>query len=321
MKEWDMSKYKKIAINKIKTISVASRPSKVNPSVMAKSLSDKAGFQEFWNSLPDVLKVSDLRALVGHIVQARKNRKPVLVMMGAHVIKTGLSPVLIDLMKMGLIQGLAMNGAGAIHDMELTYFGKTSEDVASSLKTGAFGMAKETGILLNETLSSAEKEDLGFGEALGRKIEKENPPHMSYSLLGQAYQMNIPVTVHVAIGTDIVHQHPSANGSDIGRASLNDFHIFCDLVSQIGDGGVVLLFGSAVILPEVFLKALTVARNIHGPVENFVTANFDMIPHYRPQMNVIERPIQGKGQGYNFMGHHEIMIPLLAAGLKQAISD
>lgn len=315
-----MSKYEKIDISKVKTISVISRPSKIEYRMMARPLSPDASFQEFWNGLPDVLKVSDLRAVVGHIIKARETGKPVLVMMGAHVIKTGLSPILIDLMRMGYIQGLALNGAGAIHDMELTFFGKTSEDVAISLQTGEFGMARETGALMNETLKVTE-EDMGFGEALGRRIENENPPHMAHSLLGQAYQMNIPVTVHVAIGTDIVHQHASANGSVIGQASLHDFHVFCHLVSQIGGGGVVLLFGSAVILPEVFLKALTVARNIHGPVENFVTANFDMISHYRPQMNVIERPIQGRGHGYQFIGHHELMIPLLAAGIKLGISE
>ncbi|MFC1568872.1 hypothetical protein ACFL4L_01435 [bacterium] len=316
-----MSKYKSIDINQVRTISIDSRPSKIDPSMMAKSISSNESLKEFWNSLPDVLKVSELKALVDHIVEAKAQQKPVIVMMGAHVIKTGLNPILIDLMRSDIVQGIAMNGAGAIHDMELAYFGKTSEDVASTLKTGEFGMAKETGHLLNDTLKQGQQEALGFGEVLGRRIVDENPEYAEYSLLGQAYQLNIPVTVHVALGTDIVHQHSSANGAIIGEASLRDFHIFSHLVSQIGDGGVVLLFGSAVILPEVFLKALTVARNIHGSVDHFVTANFDMIQHYRPHMNVIERPTQDHGQGYTFIGHHEMMIPLLAAGIKLGLAS
>lgn len=315
-----MSKYKRIDIRRVKTISIDSRDSKVTPSFMAKPVFPEGGFQEFWDSLPNILKAADLRSLVDHIVRAKTRKKPVLVMMGAHVIKTGLNPVLIDLMDAGVIQGIAMNGAGAVHDTELAYFGKTSEDVAAALQNGTFGMARETGALLNETLEHTEPDSLGFGEAMGRRICRDNPSHAACSLLGRAYQMDIPVTVHVAVGTDIVHQHPSADGARIGEASLRDFHLFCHLVSQIDDGGVVLLFGSAVILPEVFLKALTVARNIHGAVDNFITANFDMIHHYRPRMNVVERPTQKQGHGFSFIGHHEIMIPLLAAGIRLTLS-
>lgn len=311
-----MSKYKRIDIQRVRSISVQSRPSKVHPSHMAKPVRADADFRTFWESLPDVLKAADLRALIDDIDRAAKNKKPVLIMMGAHLIKTGLSPVLIDLMQSGVIHGIAMNGAGAIHDVELAYFGKTSEDVAAALKTGEFGMAQETADLLNQTVKQCHEGTLGFGEVLGRRISKEAPVYAEYSLLGQAYRMSIPVTVHVAIGTDIVHQHPNASGADIGEASLRDFHLFCHLVSQIGHGGVVLHFGSAVILPEVFLKALTVARNIQGPIEHFVTANFDMIQHYRPRMNVVDRPTRDQGKGYQFTGHHEIMIPLLAAGIR-----
>ncbi|MBN2102828.1 hypothetical protein JW835_02205 [bacterium] len=316
-----MSKYKRIDIKKVRTVSIASRSSLIDPSLFARPNLLDGSFQGVWESLPRVLKASDLHALVDDIKQAKMKEKPILVMMGAHVIKTGLSPVLIDLMRMGVIQGIAMNGAGAIHDMELAYYGKTSEDVAEMLKTGEFGMASETGELLNDTLKQKGKETLGFGETLGQRIVLDNPTYAEYSLLGQAYQMDIPVTLHVALGTDIVHQHPSADGALIGQFSLRDFYIFCHLVSKIRDGGVVLLFGSAVILPEIFLKALTVARNIYGSVNNFVTANFDMIRHYRPQMNVVERPTQDQGRGYTFVGHHEIMIPFLAAGIKYKLSN
>ena len=316
-----MSKYKGVDIKKVRTISIDSRASKIDPSLLAKSVNGNGDFKEFWDSLPHVLKASDLHMLTNHIVHAKKNGKPVLVMMGAHVIKTGLNPVLIDLMRNGVIQGIAMNGAGAIHDLELAYFGKTSEDVAAMLKTGEFGMARETAELLNDTLKQSKNHESGFGEILGARIALENPVYTEYSLLSQAYQMDIPVTLHVALGTDIVHQHPSADGALIGAASLRDFHIFCHLLSKIGNGGVVLLFGSAVILPEIFLKALTVARNIYGTIDNFITANFDMIRHYRPEMNVVERPTQNQGHGYSFTGHHEIMIPLLAWGIKAYISE
>jgi hypothetical protein len=260
-----------------------------------------------------------LRTLVDRIASARQNNKPVMLMMGAHVIKVGLNPILVDLMHCEVIQGIAFNGACAIHDSELAYFGTTSEDVAEALKDGSFGMAGETASLLNETARRGSKEELGFGEVLGKRIIEDRPPYASLSILGEAFRLNIPVTVHVAVGTDIVHQHPSADGAAIGDVSHRDFKIWSNQVSRIGDGGVVLLFGSSVILPEVFLKALTVARNINGKIENFTTANFDMIRHYRPRVNVVERPTESKGSGYDFVGHHEIMIPLLAAAIKEKL--
>ena len=315
-----MSKYKCIDISRIKSVSIQSRPSKLNAAMLARPVRKSCDLTEFLDSLPDVLKAADLRSLVNHIVTARKNHKPVLLMMGAHVIKTGLNPVLIDLMQQGFIQGIAMNGAGAIHDMELAYFGKTSEDVAEMLKHGRFGMSGETGELLNRP-ADQDQDDLGFGELLGARIVHDRPEFIEFSLLAQAYKCDVPVTVHVALGTDIVHQHPSADGAFIGEYSLRDFHIFCELVSGVGDGGVVLLFGSAVILPEVFLKALTVARNIHGDIRNFVTAAFDMIRQYRPEVNLVDRPTREGGTGYSFTGHHEIMIPLLAAAVKAASDD
>jgi hypothetical protein len=274
----------------------------------------------FIESLPDVLASRDLKALVEKIVRAKETGKPILVMMGAHVIKVGLSPIIIDLMEYGMIQGIAMNGAGAIHDAEVAYFGITSEDVSSALKDGSFGMARETADLLNQTVCGGNAEDeLGFGEAVGRRIAGDRPDHHQFSILFHADKMRIPVTVHVAMGTDIVHQHPSADGAAIGEASMRDFRIWTHLVSQIGDGGVILLFGSSVILPEVFLKSLTVARNIVGQITDFTTANFDMIHHYRPRMNVVERPTLDGGTGYNFIGHHEIMIPLLAAAIQEQV--
>ena len=320
MKSEPMSRYREFELKKVKTTSVHQRKSKIEASHLAHPVLPGDSFINFWKSLPDVLAGQDMRHLVETIIRAVDSSKPVLVMMGAHVIKVGLSPVIIDLVESGVIQGMAMNGAGAIHDMELAYFGKTSEDVTRSLKDGSFGMARETAELLNNTVQDGNRIQLGFGEALGKRIVEEKPEHHDLSILGHAYQQGIPVTVHVAIGTDIVHQHPSADGNAIGEASLRDFRIWTDRVSQIGNGGVVLLLGSSVILPEVFLKALTVARNVVGNIANFTTANFDMIRHYRPCVNLVERPTREGGEGYTLIGHHEIMIPLLAAAIKEGLA-
>jgi hypothetical protein len=314
-----MSKYQEIDLGKIKTSTIKNRKSKVQLDQLARPHAVAGSFLEFWESLPASLAANDLRTLVDRIASARQKKKPVLLMMGAHVIKVGLNPIVVDLMRHGVIQSIAMNGAGAIHDTELAYFGTTSEDVAEALKDGSFGMAGETASILNETARHGLKEQLGFGEALGKRIAGDQPPHSRLSILGEAFKSNVPVTVHVAVGTDIVHQHPSADGASIGAVSHRDFKIWSHQVSRIGDGGVVLLFGSSVILPEVFLKALTVARNIHGKIENFTTANFDMIRHYRPRVNVVERPTECKGSGFDFTGHHEIMIPLLAAAVKERL--
>ncbi len=315
-----MTKYKEIDIQKVKTISIQDRPSKLRIEDLAKPISVGQSFRAFWDSLPSVLESQNLVKLVQEIVKAIRGEKPVLMMMGAHVIKVGLSPIIIDFLKNNYIQGIALNGAGAIHDVELTYFGKTSEDVGEMIQDGRFGMARETAEILNGTAQDAFKQKLGFGEGLGKRIVSDKPVNYPFSILGQAYQLGIPVTVHVALGTDIVHQHSSADGSAIGEVSLRDFRIWTDLISQINGGGVVLLFGSTVVLPEVFLKALTVARNIHGDVKDFTTANFDMIRHYRPQENVIRRPLPEGEPGYTFVGHHEIMMPLLFAAVKEKLS-
>jgi hypothetical protein len=315
-----MSRYREIDLSRIKTVSVQRRKSKMRKEEAARCVEPGASFADFWKSLPSILAAGDLKDLAMRITAAVKGRKPVLLLAGAHVIKVGLSPLIVRLMEEGVLKGVALNGAGAIHDAELSYFGHTSEDVSASLRDGRFGMAKETADLLNLTVREGCRENLGFGEAMGRRILADNPPNVQLSLLAQAYRLNIPVTVHAAPGTDIVHQHPSADGAAIGEASLRDFRIFAELVSQLHNGGVVLLFGSAVILPEVFLKALTVARNLYKKVDHFTTASFDMVRQYRPRVNVVERPTLDGGVGYQFTGHHEILFPLLTAAVLETLA-
>jgi hypothetical protein len=310
-----MSKYKQADLGKIKTISIKSRKSKVTPKDFAKPVEGKSvSFKDFADSLPNILTSRDLKALVDDIVRSRAEGKPVILMMGGHVIKAGLSPVVIDLVRRGVVTHVAMNSAASIHDVETAMWGHTSEDVAVNLMDGTFGMSRETGEFINEALVEgyAESSD-GYGETLARKIIALNAPNKSVSILAACYDKGIPVTVHAAIGTDIVHQQPTMNGAATGELSFRDFKVLISSVKDLKGGGVVLNFGSAVILPEVFLKALTVARNLGFKARGFTTANFDMIRHYRPQMNVVERPTQKSGRGYNFTGHHEIMIPLLAA--------
>jgi hypothetical protein len=271
----------------------------------------------FLDRLPDVLKARDLKELAGDIARARRRGRPVVLMMGAHPIKCGLGPVLIDLMERGLVTCLALNGAGAIHDFEMAMWGRTSEDVAQGLKDGSFGMARETADLLNGAVIQGDAHDLGFGESLGLFLTEEKAKYHGLSLLAACRRLKIPVTVHLAIGTDIVHQHPSFDGGAAGRASHRDFRILAHQVGKLS-GGVVINLGSTVILPEVFLKALTVARNLGGRAKDFTAANFDMVQHYRPNVNVVQRPTAGGGRGYSFTGHHEIMVPLLAAAARSA---
>ena len=315
-----MSRYPEIDISRVKTLSVKGRPSKLNAEQLASPLPVGGSFADFLGSLPQTLAAKDLTALVADLVEARRLGKPVILMMGAHVIKVGLGPLIIDLLSRGLINAIAVNGAVAIHDTELAAFGKTSEDVAEMIRDGRFGMSQETAALLNGAADEAAKRGMGLGEALGARLIADRAPHLEYSVLAQAFRAGVPVTVHVALGTDIVHQHPGAHGAAIGEASLRDFRILAEQIRHLHDGGVALLWGSAVVLPEVFLKALTVARNVAGPVERFVTAGFDMIPHYRPQVNVLERPIQNGGRSYRFTGHHELMVPLLVAAWKEALA-
>lgn len=313
-----MSQYKQLSLSRIKTISIKTRKSKVTPGDFAKVLNPRsARLTDFLDSLPRILAGNEIRDLVSDIVLSRKKKKPVIVMMGAHVIKTGMSPLIIDLVERGIVTHVAMNSAAAIHDVETAMWGQTSEDVAVNILDGRFGMARETGEFINKALVKAfgESEE-GYGEALARKIIALKGKHRSLSILASCYRLRIPVTVHAAIGTDIVHQQPTMDGAATGELTFRDFKVLAHSVKDLKGGGVVLNIGSAVILPEVFLKALTVARNLGHKVQGFSTANFDMIRHYRPQMNVVERPTQRHGRGYSFTGHHEIMVPLLAAMIK-----
>jgi hypothetical protein len=301
--------------SKLSTYPLASRPSKVTVADFAKPLAEDATVGGFLDSLPRILAADDLRAVASAIRSARERGLPVIAGMGGHVIKTGLGPVLVDLMERGVLTALAMNGSCLVHDFEIAVSGGTSEDVDATLGSGAFGAAEETGRSLNDAASLAMSAEIGLGEAVGRTLHEMDAPHAGASLLHSAYRLRVPVTVHVAIGNDIPHIHPSADGAAVGAATHRDFRLLCSLVRELDGGGVYLNLGSAVVLPEVFLKAITVVRNLGYGLEGFVTANFDFIQHYRPLTNVVRRPTAGHGRGYAITGHHEIMIPLLAAAI------
>lgn len=302
-------------LSKLKTYSIKKRKSKVNKSLFAKPLKARASLKHFLSSLPNILKAKELKEVVEAIVRARKKNKPVMFLMGAHVIKCGLSPLIIELVKKGVVTSVALNGAGIIHDFEIAFCGQTSEDVASSLEDGSFGMVRETADFINSAIHEGLPLGLGFGDSVALKIETDSLKYKDLSVAYACFKKKIPLTVHVAIGTDIIHQHLSCNGAETGEATLLDFRRFTEEVSKLGHGGVVVNIGSAVILPEVFLKALGVARNLTGSVNDFTTANFDMNFHYRPLQNIVSRPVQGSGRGYYILGHHEIMLPLLAAAI------
>ncbi|MFN0158071.1 MAG: hypothetical protein ACKVRP_08395 [Bacteroidota bacterium] len=307
---------KRADLSKIKTISIKSRKSKVTLKEFARPFNG-GSFEKFAGSLPDILVAKDLRQLVDDIVRSRQKNKPVILMMGAHVIKVGLSPVLIDLINHNVITAVAMNSAAAIHDVETAMWGQTSEDVAANMLDGRFGMARETAVLINGTLKNAfHAGDMGYGQALGRRLLELKAPHRDVSLLAACAASGIPLTVHAAIGTDTIHQQPSMDGAATGEMTFRDFKSLAETCKGLVGGGVVLNVGSAVIMPEVFLKALTVARNLGAKAKGFTTAVFDMNNHYRPTMNVRLRPTQDGGTGFYFTGHHEIMIPLLAAMVK-----
>ena len=312
-----MRKFPPIDLSKVKTTPLSERGSKVALSGFATPAHSGASFGHFLASLPDILIGADFRQFARQLARAIQNKKTIAIGIGGHVIKCGLSPVLIDLMKRGYISAIAMNGATAIHDIEIAMHGQTSEDVAQGLRDGSFGMARDTGDFINHTINASAG---GYGSALGKKITDTDLPHRNHSILANAHELDIPTTVHVAIGTDIVHQQPGASGEAIGRASFEDFRIFCSVVSTL-EGGAYLNIGSAVILPELFLKALTIARNLGHTVDHFITANFDMIQHYRPRVNVVQRPTMQGGTGYAFTGHHELMIPLLAHALTYLLKD
>lgn len=299
-------------LNKIKAYSISKRKSKVQMSDFAGAPARGRDFSTFYQSLPNTLRAKDLADIVNAIVRAHRQKKSVIFMAGAHVIKCGLNPVVIELIKKKIITCLALNGAGIIHDFEIAFQAKTSEDVAENLKSGKFGMGKEPADFLNNAIKEGVSEGLGLGDSVARKITWSKLRYKNLSILYNAYRYKVPVCVFVAIGTDIIHQHPSFDASLTGEGSYRDFHLLVGNVSRLNKGGVVLNFGSAVILPEVFLKALNLARNLGVTVKDFTSANFDMIHHYRPRENVVRRPVMTGGRGYYIIGHHEIMLPLLA---------
>lgn len=304
-------------LSKLKTVSIKKRKSKVNKALFAKTLPRGASFKDFFKSLPQILKAKELRDVVEAVALARAKKKPVLFLMGAHVIKCGLSPLIIDLIKKDIITSVSLNGAGIIHDFEIAYCASTSEDVACALEDGSFGMVRETADFINGAVREGLRLGLGFGASVGLKIAKEKLEHRDLSIACACVEKGIPLTVHVAIGTDIIHQHLSFSGSDTGEASLRDFRRLTQEVAGLTDGGVLINIGSAVLLPEVFLKALSVARNLTKNVKNFTTVNFDMNFHYRPYQNIVTRPVLKSGRGFYILGHHEIMLPLLALALKE----
>lgn len=301
---------------------MARRPNKVRAEEFAHPPGDDRSFRAFLDALPDILVARDFRSVVSALSEATRRKRAIIVMLGGHVVKTGLSPALIDLMRRGVITHLAMNGSAAIHDYEIARFGATSEDVAAGLRDGTFGMADETGRELNEAFVRGQESGWGMGEAVARALEEAGEwlAHPELSLLLAARRLGVGVSVHAALGAEIVHQHPSAVGAAIGDTSHRDFRRLAATVDGLHDGGVALNVGSAVIMPEVFLKALTVARNLNdGRPFGFTTCDLDMNRHYRPRVNVVERPTLAGGQGFSITGHHEIMLPLLAWAVVDAL--
>jgi len=303
-------KSKAIDLRKAKTAPISRRKNIESVGHFAKAAKKAGTFREFYDSMPEVLAAKDLKALVRDVAAARKAGRHVVLGIGAHVIKCGLSPMIIDLVERDVVTAVAMNGAGAIHDFEVSLIGATSEDVAEGLEDGSYGMARETGVALCKAAVEGAK-GAGYGRALGEMILRGKNKFAAYSVLAACAKHDVPATVHVAIGTDIVHMHPCADGAAIGEASMVDFRRFAGVVADL-EGGVYINIGCAVVLPEVFLKAVNVARNIHGRPKNVTTANFDMIRHYRPAVNVLGRPAK---KSYNITGHHEILFPLFYHGL------
>ena len=315
-----MTKTTPLSFDHIESYPLKERDSKVDTHDFAQTWSSGNTMGKWLMSLPNILAAKDLLMIRDRMVEAFFAQRKILLTMGAHPIKVGLNPVIIDLMERGIISGLAMNGACIIHDAELAMAGKTSEDVAAEIGKGTFGMAEETGRYLNNAMGEGALKGSGLGESVGNMLVKEKFPFNHYSLLARAFELDIPVTVHVAMGTDIIHFHPLANGADIGKTSHLDFRIFCRLVSEL-DKGVLVNLGSAVILPEVFLKALSVARNLGHRVKDITTVNMDFIRQYRPMTNVVHRPTLDGGKGFSLVGHHEIMFPLLAAAVIEGIEE
>lgn len=311
-----------VDLRNVRTIPLTVRPNKVSQTKFAVPPRKGQSAADFLAGLPQILAGNDFRAIVQAVVRARRNQRPVIFGFGAHVLKCGLAPVLIDLAHRGIITAFATNGSGGIHDFELALIGETSEDVAAGLKDGTFGMVRETGELMHAAINRVLQPDLteaGLGQLFGRFLDELPAPFANISLAVTAYRLKIPFCVHVAIGTDIIHMHPTADGAALGRASFNDFKLLCGVVQELS-GGVYLNVGSAVVLPEVFLKAFTVAQNLGANLHGYTTVNLDMIAHYRSGENVVRRPASVAGQGFNLIGRHEITIPLLAQALVEELS-
>ena len=309
---------KSINSEEIKTIPLQERPSKVSTKDFGKPYEKGGSFKEFLDTLPSILAAKDIKEVAHRVVNAYQNKKTIIFGMGAHVIKVGLNPLIIDLMQRGIISCIAMNGAWAIHDVEIALAGKTSEDVSSSLQRGEFGMAGEAAHVINQAVKTGADNNWGMGEAIGKELLQLSAPHTEMSLLAMACKNGIPLTVHVSIGTDTIHMHPSFDGAATGKLSHLDFKKFSSLVAQL-EGGVFFNIGSAVIIPEVFLKALSLATNLGAKTNNLTTVNMDFIRHYRPSVNVVQRPTASNGKGYHLIGHHEIMLPLLSAAILEEL--
>lgn len=304
----------------MRTQPIREKNTKVDLTKFSSVYQEGSGISGLIEGLPKILAGQDFCKVVDAIIQAKKDNRGIIWGLGGHVVKCGLNPVLIDLMHRGFVSALVFNGATAIHDFEIAMVGSTSEDVEKGLPTGDFGTSKETSHWMNDSINEGVSNGKGIGEALGESIIKDEQrfPHAEFSLLASAIQKDIPVTVHIAIGTDTIHNHPSADGSALGKGSLQDFRLLASIICKLHNGGVYLNCGSAVILPEIFLKVVSLVRNLGHPLENFTTVNLDFLQHYRPTQNVIKRPTLGSGQGISLTGHHELMIPLLAATLVEA---
>jgi hypothetical protein len=314
-----MGRYKEADLTRLKRLSAAERPTKVSVNEFARPL-EPAAAAALLRSLPDQLAARTLREVIARTQAAHRAKRPVVLMLGGHVIKVGVSPCFIELIERGVITHVAMNGAAAIHDVEIARMGRTSEDVEAHLQAGSFGMVDETGTFMNEVARVAARAGLGLGEAWGRALEDERSEHRDVSLLARAWRRSVPATVHVALGTDTIHYDPGCDGGALGETSLRDFRVFAGTLAE-ARGAVVLNVGSAVLMPEVFLKALTVARNLGASMDGLTTANFDQIQHYRPRVNVVERPTRAEGaRGYSLTGHHEILLPLFCAGVVAGIA-
>lgn len=309
-------KYNKIDLEQLRTFPIAERKNKVKKEDFSKGVGNA---EDIFEIIPDILMGSDIKEVVRYTAEAKQKGKIVIWAMGGHVIKCGLNPVIIELMQKGIVDAIALNGAGSIHDFELAMIGETSEDVSAVLGEGAFGMAQETGFMYNDAINTFTDKEMGLGERLGKYICEKNFEYKNYSLLATAYQLDIPVTVHVAIGNDITHMHANADGAAIGKTSYIDFIKFTSILPNLDQGGVYFNIGSAVLLPEVFLKAFSIVQNLGYDVKEFTTVNMDMMTQYRPLTNVVRRPTDKRGKGFNLIGAHEILIPLIAYGLCQKL--